>query len=283
MQLTEGSLNPDAIFTRKEAIQYLEIPSKYFDNYFRFSGEIKGFKRKGRWCFNKSELDRWKNLRDNRTFFLNLAEYEKCFEFAMKLVYGGLSRYGLRGQRTEVQVVDNVILGILVEHALQKFLIREYGTEIVLDDKVHPSHITPPDIIGVKEEGQLRQPKIFVGVKGSKMKSAYLIADEHGMPGRSADIYVFGRVDLPSDHLFRYLREHKFFKRVSDFLKTKEEFRKLEEINGLNVWICGYIEGRNLDKVTEIPGQDFGKNKYVKSVSGLKNAHHDWLKFVSML
>jgi len=177
--------------SRKEAIEYLRIPPKNFDNYFQFSKEIRGFKKGSRWHFNKNELDAWNNLKKKRTVKVTLSEYEKCFEFAIKMVYGGSSLHGMGRQRTEVQAADNWISGILVEYALKKFLKRKFNCKIYLDHKVHPGQITPPDITAVSKNGRIRKPKKFIGIKGSKWKSCFLIADEHGIPGRSADVYVF--------------------------------------------------------------------------------------------
>jgi hypothetical protein len=97
---------------------------KYFDNYFKNSGEIPSYKERRRWTYLKKDLDEWQNLRNKRTLFLTLKEYEQCFQFAIKMVYGGLSLNGIRGQRTEVQGADDVILGILAEYAVKKCIRR---------------------------------------------------------------------------------------------------------------------------------------------------------------
>ena len=62
------------------------------------------------------------------------------------------------------------------------------------------------------------------------MKSAYLIADEHMIEGRNADVYVFARVGLPRDHLFRYLREHSFINRANDYLTKIKGYRTIDDI-----------------------------------------------------
>jgi hypothetical protein len=106
---------------KKEAIAFLGIPEKNFKNYQESSGEIIGEKISNRWYFDKSHLSDWANLKESRTINLSLKEYEKCFEFAIKMVYGGLALNGIRGQRSEVQAADDVILGILAEHAIKNF------------------------------------------------------------------------------------------------------------------------------------------------------------------
>jgi len=151
-------------FTRKEAIKYLEIPEKSFYNYFKYSKEIPSTKLRNRWQFNKSNLDKWKNLKDYRTVTLSMDEYRKCFEFAMRMVYSGVSSHGtgIRGFRSEVQQVDDFILGILGEHGVKKFLKDKFNLPIELDMSVHIDHITPQDIVSYKKNNKSIEPKLGV-------------------------------------------------------------------------------------------------------------------------
>lgn len=271
------------VLNKKEAIEYLGISEKQFKNYFENSKEIVGYKEKGKWYFNKSDLKSWKNLKESRTINLSLADYEKCFQFAIKMVYGGLSLNGIRGQRSEVQAVDDVILGILAEHAVKKFLMDHYGVDIGLDEDVHTDHITPQDIVSVKKcNTNMRKPKIGVGVKASKLKSSYLVlgGNEVDFDDRRSDAYIFARVDLPSDHLFRILRDHSFFKMVKEYLDNDPKSRKIDKLKKVPVWICGLTYLEELEKVKEIPGQNFDGYRYVKSVAKMKNSDNDWLEFI---
>ncbi|MEM0135665.1 MAG: hypothetical protein QXU18_10670 [Thermoplasmatales archaeon] len=74
--------------------------------------------------FSKFELTQWKNNKKNSTIELPLAEYEECFQFAIKMAYFTNSRHGtgIRDQRSEVQMADDFILGILAEKGVAKFL-----------------------------------------------------------------------------------------------------------------------------------------------------------------
>jgi hypothetical protein len=139
----------DNILTKKEAIQFLSISEKEFNNYFQSGQEFSGFKESNRWKFNKSELEKWKSLRNSRIVNLSLAEYEKCFEFALKMSYSGKASHGtgIRGVRSEVQMADDFILGILAEHGVKKFLKKTFDIDIKLDMDVHPDHITPQDFV----------------------------------------------------------------------------------------------------------------------------------------
>jgi len=272
--------------TKKEVIEFLKIPEKDFKNYFEFSKEIKGKKIGSRWYFDKKNISDWKKLKEDRTILLTMDEYETCFEFAIKMVYGGLSLNGIRGQRTELQAADDVILGILAEHAVKNFLLKKFKTKIKLDEEVHPEHITSQDFDQIQKNGLFRTPKLGVGIKASKMKNAFLVlgANEVEFPERRSDIYIFARVGLPSDHLFRILRDHSFFGKVRKFFETNDKFRKIEKLENIPIWICGFAYVNELEKVTEIPGQEFSNgHRYVKSVAKLHNTDVDWQKLISKL
>jgi len=272
--------------SRKSAIEFLGITEKEFDNYHKASKEIIGKKIRGGWSFNKSFLSSWKRSKEERTVNLTMAEYEACFEFAIKMVYGGLSLNGIRGQRTEVQATDDVILGILAEHAVKNFLSQKFSTDIELDESVHPGEITPQDFDKIKDGNTFRQPNLGVGVKASKMNNAFLVlgANEVELSNRKSDVYIFARVGLPSDHLFRILREHSFFGKVRKFFEKNSNFKKIEKLESVPVWICGFVYVDELEKVTKIPRQEFSNgHRYVKSASKLHNSDEDWKELLVKL
>jgi len=185
-----------------------------------------------------------------------------------------------------VQASDDVILGILAEHAIKEFLIKEFNIEIKLDESVHPDEITPQDFDQIKKNGLFREPKLGIGVKASKMKNAFLVlgSNEVELPERKSDVYIFARVGLPSDHLFRILREHSFFGKVREFLERNNRFKKILELDKIPVWICGFVYVGELEKVTNIPGQEFTNgHRYVKSVANLRNSKEEWVDLLSKL
>jgi hypothetical protein len=275
------------LLSRKEALEYLKIPENYFNNYFNKSGEIKGFKRNNRFFFRKPLLDSWNNLRKKRTVFISLKSYTKCFEFAIKMAYSpNAKRFGIRGERSEVQMADDFILGILAEIGLKKILQKRFNCSITLDMRVHPDRITPQDVLAVKKStGIRRSPKLCIAVKSSKMKSCFnIIAPaEYTKVDRKSDVYIFVRVGLPSDHLFMILRNHSFFKSAKDFLDRRKKFKKIVKLTNFPVWICGYSWHRELDKVKKIPGQDFNSYRYVKSVSEMHNSDEEWRDLIRTL
>lgn len=277
----------EELLNSRQALEYLGIQKKNFDNYFKNSKEIKAFKKNGRWYFNKSDLEIWKRLKEERTVNLTLEEYEKCFEFAIKMAYSGKASHGtgIRGVRSEVQMSDDFILGILAEHGVQKFLKNKFNTEIKLDTEVHPEHITPQDFEGIRDKEKWRAVKIGVAVKSSKWKSCFnIIAPiEYENQNRKSEVYIFARVALPSDHLFRILREHSFFRKVKDFLDKSEGFKKINELKTIPIWITGFSYHEEFKKVTEIPGQEFSGNpnyRYVKSVGEMHNSEEDWKELI---
>jgi len=279
-------MSQEKLINKKMAIDFLEISEKDFKNYHEFSEEIKGQQINRRWYFDKNILVNWKKLKENRTIYLSIEEYEVCFEFAIKMVYGGLSLNGIRGQRTEVQAADDVILGILAEHAIKTFLSKKFDTKIKLDEKVHPEEITPQDFDQIKDGNLFRTPKLGVGVKASKMKNAFLVlgSNEFELPERKSDVYIFARVGLPSDHLFRILRDHSFFGKVRKFLDEHVNFRKILKLEEIPVWICGFAYAGELEKVISIPGQEFSNgHRYVKSVGKLHNSDEEWENLIHKL
>lgn len=217
-----------AELNRKEAISFLKIPEKNFDNYVKSSKEIEHYKKSNRYYFEKEELTRWKNLRKNRTVFLSLKEYQQCFVFAIQMAYTkkSSSGTGIRGVRSEMQTADDWILGILAEFALQKFVKEKYNKKIELDTEPHPKEgITAQDVVTI--DGRL--PNLKVAMKASKEKNCWIVLDalEYENKKRMSDVYIFARVELPSDHLFRFLREHSFFdkarKKLSERVKNQEK------------------------------------------------------------
>lgn len=275
------------MLTKKEAISFLDIPEKHLDNYFKSSKEIEGIKVKGRWCFSKNKLFKWVSSKNSNTVELSMTEYEECFQFAIKMAYSSKNKHGagIRGQRSEVQMADDFIMGILAEKGTAKFLLEKFGTEVKLDMKVHPDHITPQDIISIYNGTSERKPKLNVAIKSSKMKNCFNIINprEYDDSDRKSDIYVFARVDLPSDHLFRILRDHSFFKKVRKYLADQEGFREINALESIPIWICGFSYHSEFDKVESIPGQVFGGPRYVKSVSEMHHTTDEWKDLISNL
>jgi len=270
-----------------EAVEYLGISRKQFENYFKFSKEIPSHKNGNRWCFEESDLDKWRDLKEQRTILLDYDDYKACFEFAVKMAYSTHQRHGtgIRGQRSEVQTADDFVMGIMAEFAVRKFLHSSFNVSVVLDTEVHQGNITPQDFVGIVENGVQRDCRIGVAVKSSKLKSCFNVIPplEYEDQDRRSDVYIFARVDIPSDHLFRSVKDHPLFSEVAPYLENTEGFRSIGDWNPVPVWITGYNNFAEFNRVTEIPGQKFEGHRYVCSVGVMHNQDDDWLSLVNRL
>jgi hypothetical protein len=270
-----------------EAVDYLGISRKQFENYFKFSKEIPSHKNGSRWCFEVSDLDKWRDLKEQRTILLDYDDYKACFEFAVKMAYSTHQRHGtgIRGQRSEVQTADDFVMGIMAEFAVRKFLHDRFTVSVVLDTEVHQGNITPQDFVGVIENGVQRECSIGVAVKSSKIKSCFNVIPplEYEDLTRRSDVYIFARVDIPSDHLFRSVKDHPLFSEVAPYLENTEGFRSIGDWGHVPVWITGFNYFEEFHRVTEIPGQKFEGHRYVCSVGEMHNQDVEWLDFIKSL
>ena len=176
-------MSDQKILTKKEAIEFLGLDAKTFDNYFKHAGEFKCLKRvnkRGRFKFNKSDLKKWLDNYNWRNIELNQDDYALCLDFALAQHFRGyvMSDWGTARQREFGQKITNWVKGQLAEIAVQKFFKNEFNCDVKLDFEIH-ENIVPQDIIGVKENNVFREPRIGVGIKSSKPKNAYLVLSEN--------------------------------------------------------------------------------------------------------
>lgn len=265
---------------RKQAISYLDINEKQFDNYFKYSNEIKGEKINGRWYFDESKLKIWNDLKNSRVVSITMKEYEQCLNFGLKMAYNlkNTAGTGIRGVRSKMQTADDFTFGVLAEIGFQKFVKEKFRIDINLDLDVHTEKITPQDIISITESNFERPCNFKVAIKSSKIKSCFNIIKplEYEDDNRNSDIYVFIRVSLPDDHIFSYLNEkHKIFNGA-----TFE--RQISNLNEIQIWVCGFNRREDFKRANEIPGQKFDDGyRYIVSTSEMKNTNDDWLKLLS--
>lgn len=270
------------LLSKKEAIQLLRLDEKTFTNYFKNADEFHCVERrrgKGRFYFEERELKEWDRSRKWRTIELNFADYALCLDFALAQHFRGyvLSDWGTGRQREFGQKITNWVKGQLAEVAVQKFLQSNYGVSVELDFEIHED-ITPQDIIGVREGGKLRKPKIKIGIKSSKPKSAYLVLgeNEYQLPERRSDIYIYGRPDMPDDHLLRLTKETiiSVVRGQPHFAAYKDRIPPLESIY---CEVAGYCRRDELERVTSIPGQEFENGaRYVIKSGLLHRNKEEW-------
>lgn len=276
------------ILSKKEAVKFLSLDEKIFDNYFKNANEFSCLPRKGneRFRFNEDELKRWKKDLMWRTINLDFEDYTTCLDFALAQHFRGyvISDWGTSRQREFGQKITNWVKGQLGEIAVQKFFKREFGKEIKLDFDIHPK-IVPQDIIGVIENSKTRKPKIGVGIKSSKPKSAFLVLGDKEIKfkERRSNVYIYCRPDIPDDHLLR-LTKDLIVKAVKDkplFLKYKDLLPDFTDIPCEVVGWCGY---RELKEVSSIPGQAFDNGtRFVKKSGELHKTKSDWKKLIQQL
>jgi len=168
--------------TKKEAIQLLGLDEKTFDNYFKNAAEFSCMERhgKGRYLFDEDDLIKWLKDYKWRSIELGREDYLLCLDFALAMHFRGyvVSDWGTARQREFGQKITNWVKGQLSEVAVEKFFRKEFNVDVKLDFDMH-NEIVPQDIIGIIEKDGTRTPKIKVGIKSSKPKSAYLVLGEN--------------------------------------------------------------------------------------------------------
>ncbi len=278
----------DRTLTKAEAIEYLCLDEKTFDNYFRNAEEFHCIDRvggRGRFYFSENELKAWLDSYKWRLIELKKDDYDLCLDFALAQHFRGyvLSDWGTGRQREFGQKVTNWVKGQLAEVAVKKFFEKEFQVTVELDFRIYDK-IVPQDIIAVWENGLKREPKLNVAIKSSKPKSAYLVLGENEvvLPDRKSDIYVFCRPDIPDDHLLRLARET-----VIQTVKNQQHFPsykdKIPFFENIPCEVAGYCSIDELDKVDSIPGQDFDGIRYVKQTGKLHKNKQDWAKLLGGL
>lgn len=277
--------------SRKEAIQYLGLDKKTFDNYFRNAAEFSCLKRrggKGHFFFNEDKLREWKEGFVWRTVELNKDDYTLCLDFALAQHFRGYvpSDWGSARQREFGQKITNWVKGQLAEVAVKKFFESEFGVDVELDFGIYKM-IVPQDIIGVTENGIKREPHIGIGIKSSKLKSAFLILSENevNLKERCSDVYIFCRPSIPDDHLLRITRE-----RIIEVVRNQQHYPSyrddIPKFTNILCEISGWSNIEDLEKVEarKIPGLEGATGfRYVKKTGHLYKDRKSWERLLGRL
>ncbi len=271
----------DQILNKREAVEFTTLDEKTFENYFRSAGEFSSLPRrnnKGPFRFNKQELQNWLADYKWRTVALDIDDYSLCLDFALAQHFRGyvLSDWGTARQREFGQKITNWVKGQLAEVAVKKFFKKGFGVEIELDFDIHDD-IVPQDIIAVIDNGKSRKPKLGVGIKSSKPKSAYLVLGENEITiqERKSEIYIFCRPNIPDDHLLRITKD-----RIVELVNCQRHYPsykdKMPDFKSIPCEIAGWCSIDELEKVNEIPGQAFDGLRYVKKTGNLHKNKACW-------
>lgn len=282
-----GGMSMSKMLTKNEAISYLGLDPKTFDNYFRNAEEFKCYREgsRGKFYFDVDELLEWRKDYTWRTIELTLDDYALCLDFALAQHFRGyvLSDWGTARQREFGQKITNWVKGQLAEVAVKKFFEKEFHVIVELDFRIYDK-IVPQDIIGVWENGKQRTPKTNIAIKSSKPKSAYLVLSENEvvLTERKSDIYIFCRPDIPDDHLLRLTREI-IIQTVENEQHYSSYKDKIPTWENIPCEVVGYCLINELDQVESIPGQDFDGIRYVKKTGKLHKSRNDWLELLRQL
>ena len=124
---------------------------------------------------------------------------------------------GGKTKRREIgEFLFNQMGGKLGELAFRKFLHDRFGIEARVSFEVE-KELPGQDIF----EAAGRTPKIKVSIKTTKIQNFNLWVNEEEID--LSDAYVLCRVDLPSDHLFRVLREHEKLSAIREIIPELSE------------------------------------------------------------
>lgn len=273
----------DKILSKKEAVELLGLDDKTFQNYFQNAEEFKCLKRAngGRYLFDQKELKEWFEGYKWRTIELDLKDYALCLDFALAQHFRGyvLADWGTARQREFGQKITNWVKGQLAEVAVKKFFKKEFGIDIELDFRIY-EEIVPQDIIGVIIKGKKREPRIGIGIKSSKPKSAFLILSENEavLPERKSDIYIFCRPNIPDDHILRIARS-----RIIEIVKNQQHFSlykdDIPEFKNIPCEIAGWCSIDELEKIkaSKIPGLELASGfRYIKKSGHLHKNKKSW-------
>lgn len=277
------------MLSKSDATRFLGLDEKTFDNYFKNAEEFCCLPRKGkrgRFLFSEDNLMKWKQDYEQRRVELDFEDYTLCLDFALAQHFRGyvLSDWGTARQREFGQKITNWIKGQLGEVAVKKFFKKEFGLEIELDFNIYTG-IVPQDIIGIFVNGKMRKPKIGVGIKSSKPKSAFLVLGENEirLPERRSDVYIYCRPDIPDDHLLR-LTKDLIIKAVKDKPHFSKYKNQLPDFNNIPCEIVGWCGHDELEEVFGIPGLEFDNGtRFVKKSGSLHRSKEEWKKLIKLL
>ena len=276
------------LLTKKEAVEFLGLDHKTFDNYFKNAAEFPCIDRnggRGRFYFDQDILFKWKEGYMSRIVTLDRDDYAVCLDFALAMHFRDYVRsdFGTGRQREFGQKMTNWVKGQLGEVAVRKFFKKEFEVDVSLDFEIRKK-IVPQDIIGIREGGIIREPQIGVSIKSSKPKNAYLILskNEVEIEGRHSDIHIFCRPDIPDDHLLRLAKS-----KVVEMVKDEQHYSKyadlIPDFSSISCEIVGWSSAKELAQVTEIPGQKFDGIRWVRKSGLLRRSREDWKELIKQL
>jgi len=226
---------------------------------------------------------------------LTLDDYWKCFVFALRMWYvGEKAKHDWRraGERDIGDYLSDHIEGKLGEIAFAKFLKERWGIDAEVDLEVRPGMhaINSSDVKAVAVEGVKRSPRIRIDVKTTSAKSKYLLIDAVEFQNRVYDVYVLVVLDLPRDHLLRFLINR---------IELPEDLKKrIEPLVHTEAVVAGFAyrkdveeKGRLYKAGSWLPDPDSPGRKLVQlkvdnyglPIKMLRSSESDWRELISKL
>jgi len=123
-----------------------------------------------------------------------------------------------------------------------KFLKERWGIDAEVDLEVRPGMhvINGSDVKTVAVEGVKRSPRIRIDVKTTSAKSKYLLIDAVEFQNRVYDAYVLVVLDLPRDHLLRFLINR---------IELPEDLKKrIEPLAHTEAVVAGFAYRKDIEK-----------------------------------
>jgi hypothetical protein len=271
----------DELLSVSRAAEYANVPKTLLENGEEVSQQVRGRRR----YYSKVALDEWIETRKRRTIDLGKEDYAKCFDFALAMYYRGYTAvdWGTSRKREAGQSITNWVRGQLGEIAVQKFLQRDFRKEVELDFDLH-DEIVPQDIIGVRERGVMKQPRIKIGIKATKFKNSFLIlsAADVEPENRKSDAYILTRINLPDDHLLRISKPE-----LEKLLVNERHFstykNKLSNFEPVPCEVVGFVYIRELNReddparLAKILGtRSVSGYRYIMAAGKMHNSTEDW-------
>jgi hypothetical protein len=230
-----------------------------------------------------------------RRVVLSLDEYRECLFFALRMWYIGRKTtldWRRAGRRDIGDYISDHVEGKLAEIAFAKMLRERYGIEASVDLEVRPGArvVNETDIKLVSVGGVRRRPRIRIDVKSTTPESKYLLIDAREFESRRYDAYVLVLVDLPRDHLVRFL---------ADRIELPPDLRQaVAPLSSIEAVVAGFAyredvetRGRLYRAGERLPDPENPRRKLVQlkvdnyglPISGLRRDDRDWGDLVSKL
>jgi hypothetical protein len=207
-------------------------PKTTYSKFVTLGGELREQKIGSRFYIESSDLENWKRSYDYRCLDLSEDDYRQALNFAVVGFYeGGFSsvEWGQTKRRDVGEFLSNQTMGKLGEIAFKRFLADKFNLDISIDFN-YKGEIGGQDIFGVRILGkneEYRQASVKVSIKTTKATNfnLWVVKDELESNHSRSEYYVLTRVNLPIDHLLRYLKDSPKLSSVQQRIPDFEDIR----------------------------------------------------------